>query len=203
LDLEARLAALGRVLAARDRTLFILDNLEQASDACRRVIPLMLERAPRLGLLVTSQHRLAISGEIPYEVRGLRTEDARALFKDRALHSRSGVQAEGTDPELISDIVRKLDGHPLGLEFAAARVGVFALETLHERLNDRFTVLTAAHHDAPLRHSTLRATIERSWMLLTHAEQTFVAVECRSRRFRAMKPAGLGGPAPIISSPST
>jgi Adenylate and Guanylate cyclase catalytic domain/AAA ATPase domain len=147
----------------RDRhTLLLLDNLEQVL-AVAPALSELLERCPKLGLLVTSRALLRIAGERDYPVDPLPEADAVELFRTRAVTS---------EPlEAVYEICRRLDGLPLALELAAARTRLLSPVQLLERLERALPVLTGGRRDAPERQRTLRATIEWSYELLEPGEQ--------------------------------
>jgi predicted ATPase len=147
-------------------TCLLLDNLEQVIESAGALADL-LARCPHLHLVVTSRAPLRIRGECEYPLGGLPNEDAVKLFC-----ARSGV----TEPrQVIAEVCRRLDGLPLAIELAAARTGLFPLPDLLRRLEQSLAVLVGGVRDAPERQRTLRATIEWSHDLLSHAEQLLFA----------------------------
>ncbi len=144
------------------KLLLLLDNLEQ----------LLPEVAPIVAsldanVLATSRERLNISAEYEYPVPTLATDEAIALFVQRARQLRPDFEPDGH----VGEIVRRLDGLPLAIELAAARVKVLAPREIAERLGAGLDVLAAHGRDAPRRQRTLQATMEWSCALLTRAEQ--------------------------------
>jgi predicted ATPase/class 3 adenylate cyclase len=156
-------------IAAR-RLLVVLDNLEQVLDAAPELATL-LGAAPNLKLLVTSRAPLRITGEREYSVEPLPTGDAVRLFAERAV---AIVPSFEPDPA-VEEICRRLDGLPLAVELAAARVRVFRPAELLRRLESRLPLLAGGGRDAPERQRTLRATIEWSYDLLDGEEQRLFA----------------------------
>jgi predicted ATPase/DNA-binding SARP family transcriptional activator len=144
------------------RMLLVLDNFEQVLDAASQVAAL-LERCPNLRILVTSRAPLRIRGERQLPVPALAAVDAAALFEDRA---RAAALASQLTDDVVEDIVARLDGLPLAIELAAARIGVLSPESLRDRLAERLSLLTGGARDAPERHRTLRETIAWSYDLL-------------------------------------
>jgi predicted ATPase len=145
------------------RTLLVLDNLEQ----------LLPDAAPVLGgiaahVLATSRERLNVYGEQEYPVPTLPVRDAATLFTERARQLKPDFEAD----EQVIEIVRRLDGLPLAVELAAARVKVLTTEQIRQRLDDSLALLTSGARDVPERHRTLRATIAWSYELLSPEEQT-------------------------------
>ena len=153
-------AALERFLVRRT-TLLVLDNLEQVLGASPLVARL-LAAAPRLKVLATSRIPLRIRGEREYPLGGLSSADAVALFAERA----SAVRPEFSADDAVAELCAALDGLPLALELAAARVRALPPEQLLERLSDRLALLAGGARDLPERHRTLRAAVDWSHELL-------------------------------------
>ncbi len=151
----------------RRRMLLVLDNLEQVIDAAIDVSAL-LDDCPSLRIIVTSRAPLRIRGEQRLEVRPLANEDAAGLFAQRA---RDALRSDVRTRAIIDDIVDRLDGLPLAIELAAARLSVLTQDSLRDRLVDRLTILTTGTRDSPDRHRTLRDTIAWSYGLLDPASQ--------------------------------
>ena len=156
--------------------LLVLDNAEHVRDAAPAFVELV-RRAPRLTVLVTSRAVLHVSGEHVFPVGPLADDDAVELFVRRARATdRSFVSTTETD-EVVRDICRRLDGLPLALELAAARVRVLDVRTLLERLSSRLTLLTGGPRDLPARQQTLSETIAWSANLLSERElEVFAAL---------------------------
>jgi predicted ATPase len=155
----------------RDKQLLlVLDNLEQVLE----VAPLLgqvLSVAPKAKALVTSRELLRIAGEQGYIVNPL-GEDAIALFAERARAVKPDFAVTEANAEAIADICRKLDGLPLAIELAAARITLFTPREMLGRLEHRLSLLTGGARDLPARQRTLRSTLEWSYNLLTADEQT-------------------------------
>ncbi|HET7856728.1 MAG TPA: tetratricopeptide repeat protein [Gaiellaceae bacterium] len=152
------------------RMLLLLDNFEQLLPAATELATL-LARCPNLKLLVTSRAVLRISGEREFQVAPLPNGDAVTLFMQRARAVRPDLEPDGT----VAEICRRLDGLPLAIELAAARVRIFEPRDLLARLEPRLSLLTGGPSDLPARQRTLRATIEWSYGLLGAAEQAALA----------------------------
>jgi predicted ATPase/DNA-binding SARP family transcriptional activator len=153
-----------RSLAASE-VLLVVDNLEHLREGASSLVRL-LAAAPHLTILVTSRAVLHASGEHVYPVGPLNETDALTLFTDRALaHDPAFVLNETTRAQAIS-ICRRVDGLPLPLELAAARVRALGIPTLDARLASRLTVLTGGPRDMPARQQTLRETLAWSVNLL-------------------------------------
>jgi predicted ATPase len=165
------------------RLLLALDNCEHLADACTRVSEQLLASSPGLRLLITSREPLRIEAETTWQVPPLSvtpesagTEDAGhseavRLFADRAAASRPGFTVSPDNAEAVAFICRALDGLPLAIELAAARVRVLSVEQIGARLGDRLALLTAGDRAAAPRQRTLRAAIEGSYRMLTAAER--------------------------------
>jgi predicted ATPase/DNA-binding SARP family transcriptional activator len=174
----------GLVAALRTRSaLLVLDNCEHLIGAVAALADRLLGECPRLRILATSREPLGITGEVlwPVEPLALPPEGAGAaeaasyaavrLLADRAAAARPGFEVtERTAPAVIR-ICLALDGIPLAIELAAARLRTLSVEQLAERLDDRFRVLTGGSRTALPRHQTLRAVVDWSWDLLTDAER--------------------------------
>jgi predicted ATPase/DNA-binding SARP family transcriptional activator len=152
------------------RALLVLDNFEQVVDAAGEVAAL-LAAAPQLTAVVTSRTPLHVTGEHEYPVEPLPEPDAVELFVERAQAIKPDFHANG---EVVS-ICRRLDGLPLALELAAARVKVLAPDALLARLERRLPLLTGGARDLPERQRTLSAVIAWSHELLDAEEQRLFA----------------------------
>ena len=131
----------------------------------------LLRAAPGLRILATSREPLAIGGEQLWEVPPLEQADAVQLFVSRAAAAAPRFILDADNARAVADICRRLDGIPLALELAAARVRALGVHTLAARLDDRFRLLTVGRRGAPARQQTLRAVIDWSWELATEPEQ--------------------------------
>ncbi len=180
------LETLGEALRPR-RLLLALDNCEHLLDACAQVGRHLLASAPGLRLLSTSREPLSVAAETIWRVPPLSvappgadstvSEDphryeAVRLFTDRAAASRPGFALGPDNVPAVTAICRALDGMPLAIELAAARVRALSVEQIIARLDDRFGLLTAGDRSAAPRQRTLRAAIEWSYELLTAPERT-------------------------------
>jgi predicted ATPase len=173
------LEAIGRALSARralaeeigeKSLLILLDNFEQVVGAASALAQL-LGSCRNLNLLVTSRQPLHLAGERLYPVPPLAESEAVALFNERA----QAVQPEFSANGEVVEICLRLDGLPLAIELAAARVKVLPPRALLERLERRLPLLTGGARDAPERQRTLRATIAWSYELLDEEEQRLFA----------------------------
>jgi predicted ATPase/class 3 adenylate cyclase len=162
-------AALERFLVRR-AMLLVLDNLEQVLGASPLVARL-LAAAPRLKVLATSRVPLRLRGEREFPLGGLSGEAAVALFAERAAAIRPDFAPDGA----VAELCAALDGLPLALELAAARVRALSPEQLLERLSDRLALLAGGPRDLPERHRTLRAAVDWSHGLLDPAAQEALA----------------------------
>jgi predicted ATPase len=155
---------------ANRQILLILDNFEQVVDAAPWLAELLGATAS-LKLLVTSREPLQLSGEWDYAVPPLPQTDAIVLFTERAKALKTDFEPD----DAVAEVCRRVDGLPLALELAAARVKVLAPPQMLERLGRRLDFLTAGARDLPTRQRTLRATIDWSYDLLGPAEQRLFA----------------------------
>jgi predicted ATPase/transcriptional regulator with XRE-family HTH domain len=156
----------------RDKQLLLaLDNLEQVLDVAP-LIGHVLSAAPKVKVLVTSREPLRISGEQVYNVEPLSVADeAVVLFAQRAQAVKPDFAPIEANRAIIADICRKLDGLPLAIELAAARVTLFTPGEMLARLDQRLSLLTGGARDLLARQRTLRATLDWSYDLLTPDEQ--------------------------------
>jgi predicted ATPase/DNA-binding CsgD family transcriptional regulator len=167
--------------ALRPRRLMLaLDNCEHLIEACAEVTGRLLASSPGLRLLNTSREPLRIAAETVWQVPPLSvppagTEalqyEAVRLFGERAAAAHPGFVVDTGNAAAVAAICRALDGIPLAIELAAARVRVLSPEQIEARMDDRFGLLTAGDRSAAPRHQTLRATIEWSYELLAPAER--------------------------------
>jgi predicted ATPase/DNA-binding winged helix-turn-helix (wHTH) protein len=174
--------ALTRTVAPLE-ILVLLDNAEHLLDEVARIALHLLASAPGLQLLVTSQAPLKVADERIYRLGALALPDdevdveealtfgAVALFVDRAQAADRRFALDATNVETVIDICRRLDGLPLALEFAAARVPLLGVHTLATSLGERLRLLTAGSRGAPARQQTLRAALEWSHGLASPVEQ--------------------------------
>jgi predicted ATPase/DNA-binding SARP family transcriptional activator len=153
------------------RALLVLDNCEHLIDACAHLADALLARSPRLRIVATSREPLGITGESLFVVPPLDEAPAVRLFADRARAVRPDFTLDGETRPVVTDIVHRLDGLPLAIELAAARLRTLPLAEISSRLADRFRLLTGGSRTALPRHRTLRAVVEWSWELLTPAER--------------------------------
>ncbi len=152
------------------RTHVVLDNLEQLLPDVARPLAELLAAAPALCLIATSREPLRIAGESEYDLAPMQERDAVSLFLERAQAIRSDV----ADSPAVHELIRRLDGLPLAIELAAARVKLLGPEQLLERIAQRLDLLKGGR-DTDERHATLRATIAWSYDLLTEEEQRLFA----------------------------
>ena len=148
------------------RMLVLYDNFEHLMSSAPDVAGL-LGACPRLDVLVTSREPLHLAGEQEYPVLPLAAEEAVDFFLARARAARPNVEAD----ETVAEICRRLDGLPLAIELAAARVRALSPRQILGRLKKSLALLTGGARDAPERQRTLRSTIEWSYELLTPLEQ--------------------------------
>jgi predicted ATPase/class 3 adenylate cyclase len=161
--------------------LLVLDNFEQALGASS-VVRRLLQSSPNLTVLTTSRVLLSIQGETEYALAPLglpndgtsdevKRSDAARLFAERAAKARPGFEITEENASTIAAICNLLDGLPLALELAAARVKLMSPESLLGRLDNRLKLLTGGSRDAPARHRALRTTIDWSYDLLSPSER--------------------------------
>ena len=170
------------------RMLLVLDNCEHLLHACAGIAGSLLRAGAQLKLIATSRESLHVAGETSYPVPALAVPDAgdrvtpnalaqyesTRLFVDRAAAAKPSFRATLANAPAIADICRRLDGIPLAIELASARVGALPVETIAARLSDRFRLLTGGDQTALPRQQTLRALIDWSHDLLTEPERALL-----------------------------
>jgi non-specific serine/threonine protein kinase len=174
-----------RVLRVKT-VLLILDNCEHLLDACAHLADALLRNCPSLKILVTSREPLGITGEARYHVPPLGLPDLRQilektlgyesvqLFDERARLVQEHFSLTMENASSVTHICHRLDGIPLAIELAAARVDAFSTEQIAARLEESFNLLTSGSRTARPRQQTLRASIDWSWDLLSESEQALL-----------------------------
>jgi predicted ATPase/class 3 adenylate cyclase len=172
--------------------LLVLDNCEHLVAACAALAGLLLRRCPQLQILATSREALGVAGERLFRVPSLSAPDPRQrvpvesltqyeavrLFIDRAVMSQPSFAVTNANAPAVAQICHRLDGIPLAIELAAARVKVLTAEQIMERLDDRFRLLTGGSRTALPRQQTLRALVDWSYNLLAEAERVLLRRLC-------------------------
>ncbi|AKJ13554.1 regulator [Streptomyces incarnatus] len=159
---------------ARRRMLIILDNCEHVIEAAARLTEHLLARCPELTVLATSREPLGVPGELVRPVEPLPEPVALRLLADRGAAARPGFRV-ADDPEACAEICRRLDGLPLAIELAAARLRMLSPRQIADRLDDRFRLLTSGSRTVLPRQQTLRAVVDWSWELLDADERDVLA----------------------------
>ncbi len=169
------------------RLLLLLDNCEHVIGACAKLADALLRGCPNLALLATSREPLGIDGERVYRVPSMgipaagdntdaiRASEAVRLFTDRAEQHGVRLAWDQETASVIGRVCRRLDGIPLAVELAAARLRVMPAVELEARLDRRFSLLTGGSRAAPPRQQTLRAMVDWSWELLPGAGRAVLA----------------------------
>ena len=157
----------------RDRQLLVvLDNCEHLLDAGATLVVALLAGALRLSVLATSREPIGVAGEATWRVPSLSLADeAVELFADRARLAQAGFTVTGDNSAAVADICGRLDGMPLAIELAAARVRALSLAEILEGLHDRFRLLTGGARTAVRRQRTLQASVDWSHALLSEPER--------------------------------
>jgi predicted ATPase/DNA-binding SARP family transcriptional activator len=157
------------------RTLLVLDNCEHLVVACAELAETLLRACPRLTILATSREALGVASETAWLVPPLAGAEAVELFVDRARSTLPTFTMSDTNTSAVAEICRRLDGIPLAIELAAARVRVLSPTQIAQRLDDAFRLLTSGSRSSLPRHRTLRATMEWSYALLGAREQVLLS----------------------------
>lgn len=157
----------------RDReALIVLDNCEHLLDAGAELITALLTACPAVMFLTTSREPIGVPGEVSWRVPSLSLADeAIELFGDRARRVRPDFRLDADNLDTVTDICRRLDGLPLAIELAAARVRALSPNEIRDSLHDTFRLLTGGARTAVRRQQTLRASVDWSHALLTEPEQ--------------------------------
>jgi predicted ATPase/DNA-binding SARP family transcriptional activator len=167
--------------------LLVLDNCEHLIGACAQLATVLLQACPNLQILATSREVLGVTGEVPYRVpplsvpeagpsqslENLTRSEAVRLFLERAVTAPAGFTLTDGNAPWVAQICQQLDGLPLAIELAAARVRALPVEEIAARLADRFRLLRGSRTALP-RQQTLRALMDWSYDLLSEAEQTLL-----------------------------
>lgn len=170
---------------AQKRLLLVLDNCEHLLDTCADVVDALVQQYPGVQVLATSREALGVAGEQTYRVPSLTTPDATdaqtpqgiaccesiRLFVERARLVRPDFRITEQNARPLALLCRRLDGIPLAIELAAARVRMFTVEEINGKLDQSFRILTGGWRTAPLRHQTLRSLVDWSYGLLNAAEK--------------------------------
>jgi predicted ATPase len=171
------------------RALLVLDNAEHLLGECARLAERLLRECPRLQVVVTSRDPLGTPGEVVWRVpplavppaaavaqTDLASWDAVRLFVERATAARRGFRLAPENAAAVAEICRRLDGLPLAIELAAARVSALTPTEIALRLDDRFTLLAAARRDVVPHHRTLAAALDWSYDLLKPVERSLLGL---------------------------
>ncbi len=174
----------GRALAERADCLVVLDNLDDIVPLVRPLLEQWLVLAPRARFLATSRVALRLPDEVVHELgpllvprtpAELATSEAAALWVDRVTRARGDYDLTQDDATSVTELLRRLDGHPLAIELAASRSRMLQAKDLLARLEDRFALLAAEGRTWDSRHATLLAVIASSWDALAEPERSALA----------------------------
>jgi predicted ATPase/class 3 adenylate cyclase/DNA-binding CsgD family transcriptional regulator len=158
------------------RMLLVLDNCEHLLDACAALVVGLQGGCPAVTVVATSREPIGVAGEVSWRVPSLSLADeAIELFTDRARRVRPDFRLTDENAAIAAEICRRLDGVPLAIELAAARVRVLSLTEIRDSLHDRFRLLTGGARTAVRRQQTLRASVDWSHALLTEPERILFA----------------------------
>jgi predicted ATPase/class 3 adenylate cyclase len=169
---------------AHQSLLLVLDNCEHLVDTCARLAEVLVRSCPKVHILATSREPLKIEGELVYWIPSLslppETEtdpeeilryDAVRFFVERARHQLPQFIIDGSNAAAVASLCRQLDGLPLAIELATARLRTMSLDQIQSRLDKRFRLLVGSTRTAPARQQTLRAMADWSYDLLSEPEQ--------------------------------
>lgn len=170
------------------RALLILDNCEHVVSPCAELAATLLRGCPQVAIIATSREPLGVEGETawlvpsltmpdearPPAIESLSQYEAVRLFVDRAVHTRPNFRITNDNAPAVADICRRLDGIPLAIELAAARVRLLAPEQIREGLSDRFHLLSGGARTALPRQQTLQASVDWSHNLLSEDERALL-----------------------------
>jgi predicted ATPase len=183
-------APLSEILARAVRTkrmLLVLDNCEHVVEACAGLAETLLQASAGLRVLATSREALGVTGETAWLLSPLSLPKAKdasveeiadceavALFVERAQFAKPGFALTARNAVATAEVCRRLEGIPLAIELAAARVRVLTVERILERLDDKFRLLAGSGRTTPSRQQTLRAALDWSYELLTEEERALL-----------------------------
>ena len=153
------------------KLLIILDNCEHLIEACARLADDLLHQCVGLKILASSREALGIAGEVAYHTPSLADSESTRLFRERALDANPNFHLTESGASSVAQICSRLDGIPLAIELAAARVKLLSPEQIASRLDDRFRLLVGGSRTALPRQQTLRALIDWSYDLLSEEEK--------------------------------
>ncbi len=174
LDKGDPVARLGAAIAGRGQCLVILDNFEQVARHAEETVGRWLAAAGEACFLVTSREVLGLPGEQAYALAPLPGNEATELFIRRAEAAKHDLVLDAEDRAAIAPLVKLLDGLPLAIELAAARVRVMPPRAVLAHMDERFRLLASTGRRQD-RHATLRATLDWSWDLLPQSEKSALA----------------------------
>jgi serine/threonine protein kinase len=157
--------------ARERRFLLVLDNCEHLLEACSAVAARLLRSCPNVGILATSREELRLQSEVVWQAPPLDTRDTERLFVERAVLAHRDFAVTPRNAASIEELCRQLEGLPLAVELAAARMRVLTPAQMLERLGQRLDLLATRSSEALGRHRTLRASIEWSYELLAREER--------------------------------
>ena len=171
----------------RQTALMIFDNSEHLLDACAQLITALLQHCPGLKILATSREAFGITGEATYRVPSLAVPEPRKgsleklgkyeaiqMFAERAALVQSAFELTNENIQSVAEICRKVDGIPLAIELAAARVNILQVDEILHQLEKSFQVLANQSRTTSPRHQTLQASMDWSWGLLEELERVFL-----------------------------
>lgn len=186
---EALLETVKNFLRSKN-ILLVMDNCEHVVRFCAQCAEQLLAACPKLKILATSIEALGLFHEVVWQVPSLSLPDPKAslqelhdsasieLFSERAVNAKASFRLDEKTAPAVTQICRRLDGIPLAIELAAARIRMLSIDEIAARLDDRFSLLKAGSRTAMPRHQTLRATIDWSYELLTESERTLLRRAC-------------------------
>ncbi|HJQ13623.1 MAG TPA: BTAD domain-containing putative transcriptional regulator [Anaerolineales bacterium] len=167
--------------------LLILDNSEHLLDACAQLVTALLQTCPGLKILATSREPLAMAGEATYRIPSLSLPERRQdsleklseyeavrMFAERAGLVQSAFELTKENMQAVAAICRKVDGIPLAIELAAARVNILQVDEILHQLEESFHLLANQSRTTSSRHQTLQASMDWSWRLLEESERVFL-----------------------------
>ncbi|MEL6345051.1 MAG: protein kinase, partial [Myxococcota bacterium] len=168
-------ARLGHAIAGHQRCLLILDNFEQLTEHAAETVGAWMRRAEQARFVVTSRALLEVNGEVPLRLPPLDEAEAVALFVERASKKTRGFTLTDKNRRAVHQLVRLLDGLPLAIELATARIPMMTPALILKRMNRRFQLLSVGRRNILQRQATLRAAIDWSWALLEDWEKAAFA----------------------------
>jgi len=174
-DANGMIERIGQAMNAMGSSILVLESMEHLVEIGSEAIKRLSTLAPNTCLLITSQRRLGLQMETTFEIGSIPSADGVAIFEAAAQQLRKSYRVDDRERPIVTEIVERLDGLPLAIELAAARVSVLRTSKILDRLSERLNMLKARTKDTHDRQQTLQAAVEWSFRLLSPMERSTMA----------------------------